>query len=210
MIPALNKNKPMVVWFWITKGSNLQFRHSCFMFAAVLQIRTQENNNIHFLLLRFAEPFPDLFYSSHPFLWRLPLSLAEPLFVTLKRKGMKTFFIFSIACLCSLFSNAQEQKTSINDISVITTSSGTTAAQLTWKKGDENIAYFIVERSTDGVDFKQCGIVFLSDNPDFVQYKFRDKITSNTHGLLYRIGIVNEQKRLSYLPVKKLVLPDTL
>ncbi|HZH66669.1 MAG TPA: hypothetical protein VEY10_17390 [Flavisolibacter sp.] len=123
---------------------------------------------------------------------------------------MKTAFLSLITCLLSLSAFAQEQKTSIEDISIITTSAGTTSAQLSWKKGDESIAYFIVERSTDGVDFKQCGIVFLSDNPEFVQYKFRDKITNNMHGLIYRVGIVNEQKRLSYLPVKKVMLPQNL
>jgi hypothetical protein len=123
---------------------------------------------------------------------------------------MKTAFFSLIVILSSLPALAQDQKTSIDNISIITTSAGITSAQLSWKKGDESIAYFIVERSTDGIDFKQCGIVFLSDNPEFVQYKFRDKITSNTQGLLYRIGIVNEQKRLSYLPVKKLVLPESL
>jgi hypothetical protein len=123
---------------------------------------------------------------------------------------MKTAFFSFITCFFSQFAFAQEQKTSIDDISVVTTSAGTTAAQLSWKKGAESIAYFIVERSTDGVDFKQCGIVFLSENPDFVQYKFRDKITGNAHGLLYRIGIVNEQRRLSYLPAQKVVLPETL
>ncbi|MDB5206614.1 MAG: hypothetical protein JWR72_1689 [Flavisolibacter sp.] len=123
---------------------------------------------------------------------------------------MKTAFFSLVTCLFSVAAFAQDQKTSIDDISIITTSTGITSAQLSWKKGDEKVAYFIVERSTDGVDFKQCGIVFPSDNPDFVQYKFRDKIASNTHGLLYRIGIVNEQKRLLYLPIKKLVLPETL
>ncbi|HVF81904.1 MAG TPA: hypothetical protein VM884_08220 [Flavisolibacter sp.] len=123
---------------------------------------------------------------------------------------MKTAFLSLVACLWSVATFAQDHKTSIDDILIITTSAGTTSAQLSWKKGDEEIAYFIVERSTDGVDFKQCGIVFLSDDPAFVQYKFKDKIGTNTHDLLYRIGIVNEQKRLSYLPVKKLVVPSSL
>ena len=123
---------------------------------------------------------------------------------------MKTLLLSGIICLFSLASFAQDQRTSIDGITVITTSAGTTAAQLSWKKGNESIAYFIVERSTDGVDFKQCGIVFLSENPDFVQYKFRDKITDTTQGLLYRIGIVSEQRRLSYLPAQKVVMPATL
>jgi hypothetical protein len=84
------------------------------------------------------------------------------------------------------------------------------AAQLTWKKGKEDIAYFIVERSLDGVDFTQCGIVFLSEDPEFKEYKFRDRISNTSNGLIYRIGVVTSQKRLYYLPAKKLMAPENI
>lgn len=77
---------------------------------------------------------------------------------------MKTLFIGIALTLACITSSAQEQKTTINNIAVVTTSAGM-AAQLTWIKGTENISYFIVEKSTDGIDYKQCGIVFLSDDP---------------------------------------------
>lgn len=122
---------------------------------------------------------------------------------------MKTLLVgFALALFCTP-SLAQDQRTSFENLSVVTTSAGT-AVQLSWKKGDEDIAFFIVERSTDGIDFKQCAIVFLSEDPDFVDYKFRDKISSTSNGLLYRIGMVNQQKRICYLPIRKLISPDSL
>jgi len=122
---------------------------------------------------------------------------------------MKTLFISLTLTLVCFVVSAQEQKTSFENIAVVTTSAGM-AAQLSWKKGTENISYFIVERSMDGIDYKQCGIVFLSEDPEFNEYKFRDKIAANTSGLLYRIGIVTEQKRLFYLPAKKIIAPENL
>lgn len=121
---------------------------------------------------------------------------------------MKTY-LTALALIVCFTSFAQEENTHFSNISVVTTSAGI-AAQLTWIKGTENISYFIVERSNDGVDFKQCGIVFLSDEPGFTEYKFRDRISNNTQGLLYRVGVVTEHKRINYLPVKKLVTPQML
>ena len=120
---------------------------------------------------------------------------------------MKALYFYVIVSLLSFPVSAQDQKTSFDGLTVVTVAGGTLAAQLTWTKGYEDVAYFIVERSTDGIDFKQCAIVFLSEEPDFVEYKFRDKILTNTHGLLYRIGIVSNQKRVSYLPTKTLIAP---
>ena len=122
---------------------------------------------------------------------------------------MKTLlFVLALTLVC-LTVSAQEQKTSFEKISVVTTSAGK-AAELSWKKGAENISYFIVERSTDGIEFKQCGIVFLSEDPAFEEYMFRDKITTNAVEVTYRIGGVSEQQTVSYLPAKKLVAPEIL
>jgi ABC-type Na+ transport system ATPase subunit NatA len=122
---------------------------------------------------------------------------------------MKTFFIGMALTLICFFTSAQEQRTSFDEISVVTTATGI-AAQLTWKKGTENISYFIIERSTDGIDFKQCGIVFLSEDPQLNEYRFRERISNISSGLVYRIGVVTNQKRVFYLPSKKLVSPNSI
>lgn len=120
---------------------------------------------------------------------------------------MKTFFLCVALTVICFSASAQKQKTSFDGIAVVNTSAGM-AAQLSWKKGSENISYFIVERSTDGIEFKQCGIVFLSEDPEFNEYKFRDRISASSHGLVYRIGVVTDQKRVYYLPSKKLISPE--
>ena len=122
---------------------------------------------------------------------------------------MKTLLLgFAFSFLCSVAS-AQDTRTAYDGLKVVTTANGL-AAQLSWKKGSENVAYFIVERSTNGVDFTQCAIVFTSEDPDFVDYKFRDKISNNSQGLVYRLGLVSNQKRISYLPAKTLIAPENM
>ena len=122
---------------------------------------------------------------------------------------MKTFLLCVALTSLSFFASAQEEKTKFSGISVVNTSAGM-AAQLSWKKGSENISYFIVERSTDGIEFKQCGIVLLSEDPEFGEYKFRDRISNVSQGLVYRIGVVTAQRRVFYLPIKRLVAPENI
>ena len=122
---------------------------------------------------------------------------------------MKTLLLglaLSFACTAA---PAQDLRTNYESLKVVTTTNGL-AAQLSWKKGAENVAYFIVERSTNGVDFTQCAVVFTSDDPSFVSYKFRDKIGTVSQGLVYRLAVVNDQKRIAYLPPKTLIAPESL
>lgn len=120
---------------------------------------------------------------------------------------MKTFLPTLLLFAVCFTAKAQESRTTFDGATVVSTPSGL-AVQLTWKKGAENIAYFLVERSTNGVDFTQCALVFTSEDPDFVDYKFREKIGSSSHGQVYRIGLVSDQKRVTYLPAKKIISPE--
>ena len=122
---------------------------------------------------------------------------------------MKTFLLGLAFSLIVSTVSAQETRTTYEGLKIVTTANGM-AAQLSWKKGSENVAYFIVERSSNGVDFAQCAIVFTSEDPDFVDYKFRDKISSASQGLVYRLALVSNQKRISYLPAKTLIAPETM
>ncbi len=122
---------------------------------------------------------------------------------------MKTLLLgIAFSTLCAIAS-AQSSRTAYDALKVVTTANGL-AAQLSWKKGSENIAYFIVERSNNGIDFTQCAIVFTSEDPAFVDYKFRDKISNTSQGLVYRLGLVSDQKRVSYLPAKTLIAPENM
>ena len=115
---------------------------------------------------------------------------------------MKHLFV----CLVLNFSywtlSAQEQSSSVTNISIVTTASGT-ATELSWTKAGGDVAYFIVERSSNGQSFKQCGLVFPSEDPNFTQYKFRDTFSLGSPQYTYRVGIVSLQKEVKYLPFKK-------
>ena len=122
---------------------------------------------------------------------------------------MKTFLpalILGLACTTAF---AQTGRTNYEELKVVNTANGL-AAQLSWKKGSEEVSYFIVERSTNGVDFSRCAIVFTSEDSTLVDYKFRDKIGSASQGLVYRLALVSNQKHIAYLPPKTLIAPENL
>lgn len=122
---------------------------------------------------------------------------------------MKTsvLFLFVLSLLAATSVTAQDRKTALETIAVAKAGDGTPCTQLTWKQGTENIAYYLVERSHDGKEFKQIALVFISEDPSFTDYKFRDKgYTAANEAVYYRIGLVNDRKELSYLPVRRMEL----
>jgi hypothetical protein len=59
--------------------------------------------------------------------------------------------------------------------------------ELAWKTVAEmNVSHFVVEKSTDGNDFTETGIVFARGNEtDITKYNFSDMINSEEEGVLY-------------------------
>lgn len=127
---------------------------------------------------------------------------------------MKTVVPFFLALFLltasSLF--AQERKTVFEAPGFAKASDGSSLVNLTWKKGTENTAYYLVQRSIDGVEFKTIGLVFTSEDSNFSDYAFRDKVNeiAGVDEVYYRVGIVNDQKELTYLPVKKTGLVNAI
>lgn len=122
---------------------------------------------------------------------------------------MKTVYSFFTAAflLFAASSFAQSQKSFIESANLTPCADGTACVQLTWKKGTENTAYYLVERSADGNEFKPVALVFTSEDEQFADYKYKDKTPATTgSALYYRVSIVNSQKELTYLPVQKVVL----
>lgn len=103
----------------------------------------------------------------------------------------------------SLF--AQDRKTAFENASFVKSSEGASYMNISWKKGTENTAYYLVQRSNDGKEFKTIALVFTSEESNFCDYKFKDKLVASEENsaMYYRIAIVNEQKEMTYLPVKK-------
>jgi hypothetical protein len=124
----------------------------------------------------------------------------------LNQERMKQLFAGLVLPLVCLTVKAQEKKSSFENISVVNTKSGV-ATELSWKKGSESVSYFMIERSTDGRTFRQCGLVFPSEDPSFTDYKFRDKVSPGSAGFTYRVGLVTPEKVIIYLPARQLALP---
>lgn len=122
---------------------------------------------------------------------------------------MKTRLLSLLLLVITGNAFGQNTRTTYDGLTVVGTPAGK-AVQLTWKKGSEDVYYFIVERSNNGVDFTQCAIVFTSEEPGFTDYKFREKIGDSSQGLVYRLALVSQQRRISYLPAKTLISPTSL
>jgi hypothetical protein len=58
---------------------------------------------------------------------------------------------------------------------------------LKWVTASEiNVSHFIVEKSTDGVNFNEAGLIFAFGNPaDITNYTFSDNVNINQAGVIY-------------------------
>ena len=106
---------------------------------------------------------------------------------------------------------AQESKTTFHDVRSGKAGDGLPCMELSWEKGQENTSYYLVERSADGAAFKTIALVFTAEDPGFRKFSYKDKSFGSTGGLTVysRIAMVNDQKELTYLPVKKAALSAT-
>jgi len=119
---------------------------------------------------------------------------------------MKTLvsFFFAAFLLVASTSYAQSQPSVFENAGMAKTADGAACVKLAWKKGSENTAYYLVERSVDGKEFKQIALVFTAEDTNFSDYKFNDKaFAAAGNAAYYRVTIVNDKKELTYLPVKK-------
>lgn len=118
---------------------------------------------------------------------------------------MKTIFTLLITLSATLSLSAQTS-TTIKNAGLVNTTNGSRVV-ISWTKGSENTNFYVVERSNNGTEFKQTAIVFASEDPQLVNYKFKDQDLSSDSGTVYyRIGIVNDKKEVTYLPVQEVSL----
>lgn len=123
-------------------------------------------------------------------------------------KTLVAFFVSAFVLLATA-SYSQVQKSVFENASLAKTTAGLPCVQLNWKKGSENTAYYLVERSADGKEFKQIALVFTGEDNGLVDYKFRDNgYASAGSAAYYRIAIVNDRHEATYLPVRKVDFPN--
>jgi hypothetical protein len=83
---------------------------------------------------------------------------------------------------------------------------------LTWTTSQEkNASHFTVERSTDGVEFTDAGIIFTEGNSENARsYNFKDPISTSGKGILYyRLKVVDMDGRFEYSQIRLIKLGDT-
>lgn len=76
---------------------------------------------------------------------------------------------------------------------------------LSWTTSQERaLSHFTIERSTNGVDYKEVGLVFAADNANIhTNYDFKDAINSVASGILYyRLRMVDIDGKYQYSPVR--------
>jgi hypothetical protein len=82
---------------------------------------------------------------------------------------------------------------------------------LEWVTGHEkDLSHFVVERSTNGVDYTEAGMVFAAGTSTAVQnYSFPDVLNTSSKGVVYyRLKMMDSQKRYQYSAVRLVRIGD--
>ncbi|HYF31925.1 MAG TPA: T9SS type A sorting domain-containing protein [Chitinophagaceae bacterium] len=80
---------------------------------------------------------------------------------------------------------------------------------LTWSTAQEKDAsHFVVERSTNGIDFTDAGIIFTEGNSELSRsYSFKDQVSTSGSGILYyRLRMVDLDGQYEYSAIRLIKL----
>ena len=76
-------------------------------------------------------------------------------------------------------------------------------ADLKWTNVEGNVSHFIVERSTDGINFQDAAIVFaVEPGTNNLTYNFSEKLTGNEVVVYYRLCTIEKGGKYVYSEVK--------
>jgi hypothetical protein len=76
---------------------------------------------------------------------------------------------------------------------------------LNWSTGvEENVSHFVVEKSQNGKDFTDCGVVFTDGNSNLRrEYSYKDELKAITSGIVYyRLKIVDMDGKYEYSAIR--------
>jgi hypothetical protein len=121
-----------------------------------------------------------------------------------KLKTMKTILLVVLYCALSLRLNAQNLPAKLVSFNV-NLDQQQTITNLTWTTDEEiNISHFLIERSTDGVNYSKQATVLANVNTGIKNdYFFSDKITPLTSGLVYyRLRTINKDGRFQLSKIR--------
>jgi len=79
-----------------------------------------------------------------------------------------------------------------------------TKVQIDWTTAEEiNFSHFVIERSTNGSDYKEIAVVFGETDPGNKAYIYTDVINTKASGLIYyRLKMVNHDGAIKYSNVR--------
>ena len=147
----------------------------------------------------YSQPVSPLKSASLPVQGKVQQS--EPsdlLFLYPKAKAMKTILTLVVALSIKVSAFSQ-----LNSFSAICNNG---KIHLEWSaSAQKDISHFSIEKSTDGKNYSQAGIVFtFSNTAETMNYPFNDKNSSaNKSGMIYyRISAVNTNGKSELLQVK--------
>lgn len=92
-------------------------------------------------------------------------------------------------------------------LSSFTVSAKNDKAMLDWVTSyEKNSSHFVIEKSTDGINYTDIAMIFTEGNSSTNQhYQYADKISSTTQGIIYyRLRMVDKDAKFTYSPVKAL------
>ena len=120
--------------------------------------------------------------------------------------GIQKFLIIAIVSLISLSAKSegtQPSDSTGNKIAAISLSAqvNNNRIDLKWTAtAATKISNFVIEKSTDGVNFHDAAVVFaFEDGAENINYAYPDKMTNNqTATVYYRICVVAENGNASY------------
>lgn len=129
---------------------------------------------------------------------------------------MKRFFFFfclTLLTILPLLSIAENSDTVKNNLKTgaiknFSVTQDKQSFKLKWIGANENyISHFYVEKSFDGINYKQAGIVFSeSSNSNDLTYQFPDKNTNKHKKIFYRLRTIDVHGNSTLSEVKNITL----
>ncbi len=96
-------------------------------------------------------------------------------------------------------------------LSSFTVKKASDKAMLDWSTEiEKNVSHFVIERSADGTNFSDAGVIFTAGNSDkHKEYSFKDDLRGMTKGMMYyRLKIVDLDAKMERSPIRALRISE--
>jgi hypothetical protein len=121
---------------------------------------------------------------------------------------LKTALVIFAATILGLSANANQvnpsPKAQVQEEAGFSATFNDIKADLKWTANTEgNVSHFVVERSTDGVNFQDAAIVFAFETgTNNLSYKFSEKLNNTEAVIYYRLCTIDNNGKYTYSSVQ--------